>query len=58
MEERPGSAWFGLPAMLVVFAVIAALKAVGGIGGLLLAIVAGVLVLLIVGFAMTVAKRS
>ena len=45
MDERRGSAWFGLPAMIGVFAFVAGAKAVG----IVAAIGALVLVYLIIG---------
>jgi len=56
--ERPGSAWFGLPAMLGVAVVIAAATALHGILGAILAIGGVVVLFLVIGLAMTIAKRS
>jgi predicted permease len=58
MEERPGSAWFGLPAMFA-YAIAAAL--IWKAASLVVAIIAvvGVFVIfLAIGLAMTIAKRS
>ena len=58
MQERPGSAWFGLPAMLALAVVIAAFTVTKSILALLLA-AAGVLLLFIaIGLAMMIAKRE
>ncbi|MBA3808597.1 MAG: hypothetical protein H0X28_09430 [Solirubrobacterales bacterium] len=57
MEERPGSAWFGLPAMLAVATFVAAITAVEGLGGLIVAIVAVPVLFLVIGLAMTLADR-
>jgi len=58
MEERPGSAWFGLPAM---FAYVIALAVVFEATSLKTALIAAAGVLLIflaIGLAMTIAKRN
>ena len=58
MDDRRGSAWFGLPAMLAIAVVIAAYTVTNSLTGLLIA-VAGVLVLfLAIGLAMTIANRE
>lgn len=53
MDDRRGSAWFGLPAMIALFAFIAFAKA----GGILVAIVATVILFLIIGAVVTTARR-
>ncbi len=57
MEERPGSAWFGLPAMLAVATFVAVGNAVSGLGGVIVAAVAVVVLLLVIGLAMTLADK-
>ena len=57
MEERRGSAWFGLPAMLGVAVVVAVLSAVEGLGGLIIAAVAVLVLFLVIGLAMTLADK-
>jgi len=58
MEERPGSAWFGLPAMLAVAVLIAVFSATNSILAVVLSILGVIILLLAIGFAMTIAKRS
>ncbi len=63
MEKRPddgrrGSAWFGVPAMLGVLVVFAIGSAVRGPGGLIAAAVGVLILLLIIGIAMTLANRQ
>ena len=53
MDERKGSAWFGLPAMVGVLAFIAFLKA----ANVLVAIVGTVILFLIIGAVVTTARR-
>ena len=59
MEERPGSEFFGLPAMIFIFAVIAMLKGIldENLGFTIVGAVVAVGSLLAVGFSMTIAKR-
>jgi VIT1/CCC1 family predicted Fe2+/Mn2+ transporter len=53
MDDRRGSAWFGLPAMIGLFAFVAFAKA----GGFIVAIVATVILLLIIGAVLTTARK-
>jgi hypothetical protein len=57
MEERPGSAWFGLPAMIGLLAFAAAGSTVHGLLGLIVAVLAVLAVFLIIGAAMTLVKK-
>ena len=57
MEDRPGSAWFGLPAMLALATFIAIGSAVGGLQGVIVGAVAVVLLFLVIGLAMTLANK-
>ena len=57
MEDRPGSAWFGLPAMLGVATLAAIGSAVGGLEGLLVGALAVVVLFLVIGLAMTLANK-
>jgi hypothetical protein len=58
IDERAGSEWFGLPAMLAYAVIMAALTTATSLIKVLYA-VGGVLVLfLAIGLAMTIAKRS
>jgi len=57
MEERRGSAWFGLPAMIGVLAFIAAGSAVHGLIGVVAAVLAVLAIFLIIGAAMTLANK-
>jgi hypothetical protein len=54
-ELRPGSGFFGVPAMIAVFAFIA--FAIRG-GNILVALAVVVVVYLVIGLAMTMAKKS
>jgi len=58
MEERPGSAWFGLPMMLAVAVVVAAYTVTDSFTGLLIAVGGVIALFLAIGLAMTIAKRS
>jgi Flp pilus assembly protein TadB len=53
VDERRGSEWFGLPAMIGLLAFVAAAKAVG----VIVAIVAVVLVYLIIGAVVWAGRR-
>jgi hypothetical protein len=53
MDERRGSAWFGLPAMVAVLAFVAFAKA----GGLVVAVIGTVVLFVIIGAVVTTAKR-
>jgi uncharacterized membrane protein len=53
MDERRGSEWFGLPAMIGLLAFVAAAKAVG----VIVAIIAVVLVYLIIGAVVWAGRR-
>jgi len=57
MEERPGSAWFGLPAMIGVLALIAVVRAFPSLLGVVGAAFAVLVVFLMIGAAMTLVKR-
>jgi uncharacterized membrane protein YkvI len=57
MQERRGSEWFGVPAMIGVLVIIAVVPHVYGVGGLLLAVLAVLVAFLIIGAAMTLANR-
>jgi hypothetical protein len=58
MEERPGSGWFGLPAMLALAVVIAAYTVTNSFLGVILAVGGVIALFLAIGLAMTIAKRS
>ena len=53
MDERKGSAWFGLPAMVGLFAFVAFAKA----GGIVIAVIATVVLFVIIGAVVTTARR-
>lgn len=57
MEERPGSAWFGLPAMIGILALIAVLKAFPSLIGIVGAAFAVLVVFLMIGAAMTLVRK-
>lgn len=57
MQERRGSGWFGVPAMIGVLVVLAVVPHVYGLGGVLIAVVAVLVAFLIIGAAMTLANR-
>ena len=57
MEERPGSAWFGLPAMIGLLAFAAVGSAIHGLVGLVAAVLAVLVVFLMIGAAMTLVKK-
>ncbi len=57
MEERPGSAWFGLPVMIGVLALVAVWRAFPTLIGFVGALLAVLAVFLIIGAAMTLVKR-
>jgi hypothetical protein len=58
MEERRGSEWFGLPAMIGVLAFVAVSSAVHGLVGVVVAGLAVLIVFLIIGAAMTLANKQ
>ena len=58
MEERPGSAWLGLPAMFVYAIVIALIWKAATLSTAILAAVGLFVLFLAIGLAMTIAKRS
>ena len=58
MQERRGSAWFGVPAMIGVLVVVAVVPHVYGLGGVVLAVVAVLAAFLIIGAAMTLANKE
>ncbi len=58
MESRRGSGWFGLPAMIGVLVLVAVVPNVYGIGGVLLAVLAVLVVFLIIGLTMTIANKQ
>lgn len=57
-DERPGSAWFGVPAMVGLLVIVAAWSISHSIFGVLLAVAGLVLLFLTIGLAMTIAKRE
>jgi hypothetical protein len=57
MEERPGSAWFGLPAIIGVLALVAVLKTFPSLVGIVGAVFAVLVVFLMIGAAMTLVKK-
>jgi hypothetical protein len=57
MEERPGSAWFGLPVMIGVLALVAVWRAFPTLIGFVRALLAVLAVFLIIGAAMTLVKK-
>jgi hypothetical protein len=58
MEERPGSAWFGLPAMFAYVIVLAVVFEATSLKTLLIGVAGIFVIFLAIGLAMTVAKRS
>jgi hypothetical protein len=58
MEERRGSGWFGLPAMIGLLVVVAVAKLGYGLGGIFLAVFIVLLVFLIIGALMTLANKE
>lgn len=57
MEDRPGSAWFGLPVMIGVLALVAVWKAFPSLMGFVGAVLAVLAVFLMIGAAMTLVKK-
>ncbi len=57
-EERPGPAWLGVPGMVGLLVVVAAWSISHSIFGVLLALGGLVLLFLVIGLAMTIAKRE
>jgi hypothetical protein len=57
MDDRQGSSWFGLPAMIGLLAFIAAGSAIHGFVGIVVALLAVLLVFLIIGAAMTLTNK-
>ena len=57
-DDRWGSAFFGLPAMLAFAVVVAAATTSDGFTGAVYAIVGVLVLFLAIGLAMTIAKRS
>jgi hypothetical protein len=58
MEERPGSAWFGLPAMFAYVIAAAVLFEATSFVTLIIAVAGIVAIFLAIGLAMTIAKRN
>ncbi len=60
VEDRPGTELFGLPMMLLIFALIAVVKGLitGNTGFTIVGAVVAGGIFLAIGFAMTVAKRE
>jgi hypothetical protein len=58
MEERPGSAWFGLPAMFAYVIAAAVLFEATSLKTLIIAAAGVFLIFLAIGLAMTIAKRN
>jgi hypothetical protein len=60
VEERPYTELFGLPAMLLVFALIAVVKGLitGNAGFTIVGVVVALGIFLAIGLAMTIAKRE
>ena len=57
MEERRWSGCFGVPAMIALLVVAAVVPNVYGLGGIVVAVVAVLVVFLIIGAGITVAKK-
>ena len=57
MDERPGTVWFGLPAMLAYAIVIAAIFEATSLFTAIIVVAGIVLLFLVIGLAMTIAKR-
>jgi hypothetical protein len=57
-RAKRGIGWLGVPAMVGLLVVIAALTAIHGIGSLIVAAVGVLVLLLVIGIAMTVAARQ
>ena len=57
MHERRGSELFGVPAMISVLVIAAIVINVHGVGGLLIAVLATLIAFLIIGAAMSFAKK-
>jgi hypothetical protein len=57
MDERRGSGFFGVPAMIAVLVIAAVVPHVYGIGGLLIPVVATLVAFLIIGAAITLASK-
>ena len=58
MDQRPGSAWFGLPAMFAYFIAAAVLFKATSLLTVVIAVVGVFVIFLAIGLAMTIAKRS
>jgi len=58
MDERPGSAWFGLPAMFAYVIAAAVLFEATSFKTAIIAAAGIFLIFLIIGLAMTIAKRN
>lgn len=60
MEERPGSSFFGLPAMMLALALVAVIKGVAeeNLGFTIVGAIVAAGIFLAIGLAMTIAKRS
>jgi hypothetical protein len=57
MDERRGSGFFGVPAMIAVLVIAAIVPNVYGIGGLVIALLAILIAFLIIGAAMSFANK-
>jgi hypothetical protein len=57
-EERPGPAWLGVPGMVGLLVIIAAWSISHSLFGVLLAVGGLVVLFLVIGLAMTIAKRE
>jgi hypothetical protein len=58
MDERPGSAWFGLPAMFAYCIAAAVLLKATSLLTVVIAVAGVFVIFLAIGLAMTIAKRS
>jgi hypothetical protein len=58
MEPERGSGWFGLPSMIGLVVAVTVASAVHGVVGLIAAAVGVLVVLLVIGFAMSVANKG
>jgi hypothetical protein len=57
-DERPGPAWLGIPGIVGLLVLVAAWSVSHSVVGVLLAVGGLVLLFLVIGLAMTIAKRE
>jgi len=57
-EERKGAGCVGLPAMIGLLVIVAVVPNVYGVGGLIMAVIAVLVLFLVIGLTMTLANKQ